>query len=38
MGQDRTKAASTADCRADKLQKLQIEAKTAKLQLEKELA
>ena len=32
------KAASTAECRADKLQKLQIEAKTAKLQLEKELA
>ena len=32
------KAANTAECRADKLQKLQIEAKTAKLQLEEELA
>ena len=39
MGQDRTKrAANTAECRADKLQKLQIEAKTAKFQLEEELA
>ena len=33
-----SKAESSARARANKLQKLQIEAKTAKLQLEKELA
>ena len=38
VGQNRKNAANTAECRADKLQELQIEANTAKLQLEEEFA